>query len=227
MIFQIKKQRVVGRRQSAAGPRSRPTESSLPPRFARLLHESWWLLIVVAFIYLALVLATYHKSDAGWSFSGSGAPLQNKGGVVGAWVADLLLYLFGLSAWWWVIAGVVVVVLGYRRLTHEKVERHHPWLAIPGFALVLLASASLEGLRLYRLPALLPNAPGGALGDAIGQGLSQALGFNGATLLLIALFGIGWSLLTGMSWLKLMERVGAGIEQALAWARRRRDEQRD
>ncbi|HVR93622.1 MAG TPA: DNA translocase FtsK 4TM domain-containing protein, partial [Casimicrobiaceae bacterium] len=192
-----------------------------------MLHESWWLLIVVGFIYLALVLATYHRSDAGWSFSGSGAPLQNKGGVVGAWVADLLLYLFGLSAWWWVIAGVVVVVAGYRRLTHEAFERHHPWLAIPGFALVLLASASLEALRLYRLPALLPSAPGGALGDAIGQGLSQALGFNGATLLLIALFGIGLSLLTGMSWLRLMERVGAGVEHTLASARRRRDEQRD
>ena len=227
MILNVKKHRVDSRRQSAAAPRSRSAESSLPPRFARLLHESWWLLIVVALLYLALVLATYHRSDAGWSFSGSGAPLQNKGGVVGAWVADLLLYLFGLSAWWWVIAGVVVVVLGYRRLTHEGVERHHPLLAIPGFALVLLASASLEALRLYRLPALLPNAPGGALGDVIGQGLSRALGFNGATLLLIALFGIGWSLLTGMSWLRLMERVGAGIEKTLARARRRREEQRD
>jgi S-DNA-T family DNA segregation ATPase FtsK/SpoIIIE len=138
-----------------------------------------------------------------------------------------LLYLFGLSAWWWVIAGVVVVVSGYRRLTREAVERHHPLLAIPGFALVLVASASLEALRLYRLPALLPNTPGGALGEVIGQGLSRALGFNGATLLLIALFGIGWSLLTGMSWLRLMERVGGRIENMLAWARRKREEQRD
>jgi S-DNA-T family DNA segregation ATPase FtsK/SpoIIIE len=227
MLFKRKNQRIVNRRQTSAAPRSRPAESSLPPRFVRLLHESWWLLIVVALIYLALVLATYHKTDASWSFSGSGAPLQNKGGVVGAWVADLLLYLFGLSAWWWVIAGVVVVVSGYRRLTREAVERHHPLLAIPGFALVLVASASLEALRLYRLPALLPNVPGGALGDMIGQGLSRALGFNGATLLLIALFGIGWSLLTGVSWLRLMERVGGGIENTLAWARRRRDEQRD
>src|SRR6202162_1633385 len=224
MIFKIKKHRVDSRRKSAAAPRSRPAESS---RFARLLHESWWLLIVVALIYLALVLATYHRSDAGWSFSGSGAPLPNQGGVGGAWVADLLLYLFGLSAWGWVIAGVVVVVLGYRRLTHEGAEGHHPLLAIPGFALVLLASAALEALRLYRLPALLPNAPGGALGEMIGQGLSRAVGFNGATLLLIALFGIGWSLLTGMSWLRLMERVGGRIENTLAWARRRRDEQRD
>jgi len=226
MIFSRKKQ-TVNRRHATAASRSAATESSLSPRLTKLLHESWWLLIVVVFIYLALILATYHKSDAAWSFSGSGAPLQNKGGVVGAWVADLLLYLFGLSAWWWVAAGLIVVVSGYRRLTHDDVERHHPWLAIPGFAMVLLASASLEALRLSRLPALLPSTPGGALGEMIGQGLARALGFNGATLLLIALFGIGWSLLTGMSWLRLMERVGAGIEHALAWARRRRDEQRD
>ena len=226
MIFNKNKQ-PISRRQSAVSSRSRATESSLSPRFARLLHESRWLLIVAVLIYLALILATYHKSDAAWSFSGSGAPLQNKGGVVGAWLADLLLYLFGLSAWWWVGAGVVVVVSGYRRLTHEDIERHHPWLAIPGFALVLLASASLEALRLYRLPVLLPSVPGGALGDVIGQGLSRALGYNGATLLLIALFGIGGSLLTGMSWLRLMERVGAGIEHTLAWARRKREEQRD
>jgi S-DNA-T family DNA segregation ATPase FtsK/SpoIIIE len=227
MLFKRKNQRLVSRRQATAAPRSRPAVASLSPRFARLVHESWWLLIVVALIYLALVLATYHKTDASWSFSGSGAPLQNKGGVVGAWVADLLLYLFGLSAWWWVIAGVVVVVSGYRRLTREAVERHHPLLAIPGFALVLVASASLEALRLYRLPAMLPNTPGGALGEVIGQGLSRALGFNGATLLLIALFGIGWSLLTGMSWLRVMERVGGRIENMLAWARRKREEQRD
>src|SRR5450755_4047091 len=227
MIFKNNKQSTVGRRQSAAMPRARPPESTLSPRLVRLLHESWWFLVVVAFIYLALILATYNKADAGWSFSGVGAPPHNKGGVVGAWVADLLLYLFGLSAWWWVIAGVIAVVSGYRRLTHESVERHHPWLAIPGFALVLLASASLEALRLYRLPTLLPNAPGGALGDVIGQGLSRALGFNGATLLLIALFGIGWSLLTGMSWLRLMERIGGGIESTLAWSRRRREAQRD
>ncbi|MGH8800273.1 MAG: DNA translocase FtsK, partial [Casimicrobiaceae bacterium] len=49
----------------------------------------------------------------------------------------------------------------------------------------------------------------------------------GGTLLLIALFAIGWSLFTGMSWLRLMERVGAGIEDLIARVRRRRDERRD
>jgi S-DNA-T family DNA segregation ATPase FtsK/SpoIIIE len=163
----------------------------LSPRFAALLRESWWLLVVALLAYLALVLATYARSDAGWSYSGNGNAIVNKGGVVGAWIADLLLYLFGASAWWWVFAGAILVVAGFHRLTsrgHDRdfEPRHHPWLAVPGFACVLLASAALEALRLYRMPATLPQGPGGAMGQFFGGWLSKALGFNGATLLLIA-----------------------------------------
>jgi len=221
MIF---KQKIQRQRRAVAAP-----EPTLSPRLAALVRESWWLLVVAVFAYLALILATYQRTDPGWSFSGTGAAIHNKGGAVGAWLADLLLYLFGISAWWWVFAGIVLVVTGYRHLTRsiDAADRHHPWLAVPGFALVLLSSSALEALRLYRLPALLPHAPGGALGEMIGSGFSRSLGFNGGTLLLIALFAIGWSLFTGMSWLRLMERVGAGIERLIASLRQRRDARRD
>ena len=211
----------------------RPSRARFSARHTALLRESWWLLVIAAVVFLTLILATYHKTDAGWSFSGTGAPIQNKGGPVGAWIADLLLYLFGVSAWWWVAAGVVLVIMSFRRMGAEDRadtgagERHHPWLAAPGFVVVLLASAALEALRLYRLPATLPQAPGGAVGDLIGGGLAKAMGFNGATLLLLALLAAGWSLLTGMSWIRLMERIGGGIEAVAAWLRRRREEQRD
>jgi S-DNA-T family DNA segregation ATPase FtsK/SpoIIIE len=200
------------------------------PRHTALIRESWWLLAAAAVAFLTLILATYHRSDPGWSYSGTSAVVQNKGGIVGAWLADLLLYLFGLSAWWWAFAGIVLVVLGYRRVIRpdpDAPERHHPWLALPGFGLVLIASAALEALRLYRLPVTLPQAPGGVIGDVVGNGLSRALGFNGATLLLLALFAAGWSLLTGMSWIRLMERIGGALESALTGLRQRREARRD
>jgi len=213
-----------------AGRRSRRInvgDARLTPRLITLLRESWWLLIVAGFCYLGLILASYQRSDPGWSFSGTGEPIHNKGGVVGAWAADLLLYLFGGSAWWLAFAGIVLVVTGYRQLKTEDGERHHPALAIPGFLLVLLSSAALESLRLYHLPVTLPGVPGGALGDFIGQGLAHALGFNGATLVLIALFAAGWSLFTRMSWLRLMERIGGGIEAFVTRIRQRREQRRD
>jgi len=200
----------------------------LSPRFARLVRESWWLLVVAGFLWLALILATYSKSDPGWSFSGVGAPIVNRGGVAGAWLADLLLYLFGASAWWWVVAGVVLVVAGYRRIGHPELETDHPLsLGALGFALVLLSSAALEALRLYNLPLTLPQAPGGAIGDIIGRGLSRHLGSNGAPILLLALFAAGSSLFFGLSWLKVMERIGSGLERLALWVRRRAAERHD
>ena len=203
-------------------------ERELSPRFARLLRESWWLLVVAGFLYLALILITYSTADPGWSRTGFGEPIANRGGVIGAWISDLLLYLFGFSAWWWVVGGVVLVIAGYRRVVHPEHASDHPFaLGAAGFALVLLSSAALESIRLWRLPAALPLAPGGALGDAIGQNLARGVGFNGATLLLLALFAVGTSLLFGVSWLRVMERIGAGVEALIARARRRREEALD
>src|SRR4051812_2796304 len=194
----FKQNRNTRRRSKEPGP-------ELSPRFARLLRESWWLLVVAGLLYLALTLFTYAKTDPGWSFSGSGGSIVNRGGVVGAWLSDLLLYLFGLSAWWWVVAGMVLVIAGYRRVVRPDHASDHPFvLGAIGFALAILTSAALESIRLYRLPAALPQKPGGALGDVIGQNLAHGVGFNGATLLLLALLAVGTSLLFGVSWLRVM-----------------------
>jgi len=210
------------RRRTTSPPRE------LSPRIARLLRESWLLLVVAAFLYLALALATYTRSDPGWSSTGAGTSIANRGGVVGAWLSDLLLYLFGFSAWWWVVGGVVLVVLGYRRVVQPGHASEHPIaLGAAGFAVVLLSSAALESIRLWRLPASLPMAPGGALGDLLGGSLARAVGFNGATLLLLAVFAVGTSLLFGISWLRVMERVGAGVEALVARARARLEAMED
>jgi len=205
-----------------------PASRELSPRFARLLRESRWLIVVAALLFLALILGSYARTDPGWSFSGTGAPVVNRGGVVGAWLADLLLYLFGVSAWWFVIAGLVLIVHGYHRIADPDRESDHPLLyGTIGFVLVIVASAAIEAIRLWRLPVALPGSPGGAFGDLVGRTLAGSLGFNGATLILLAAFAIGFSLFTGVSWLRLMERIGAAIDGVLAWLRRRREERED
>ena len=204
------------------------SEAALSPRFARLLRESRWLVVIAVLAFLALILATYTRTDPGWSFSGTGAPIGNRGGVVGAWLSDLLLYLFGLSTWWLVAAGAVLVVNGYRRIAEPEARTDHPllWWAI-GFALVIVASASIEAIRLWRLPAALPGAPGGAIGGLVGSALVGSIGFNGATLALLAMFAVGFSLFTGVSWLRLMERIGERIDALIDWLRSRREQRED
>ncbi|HEY2815942.1 MAG TPA: DNA translocase FtsK 4TM domain-containing protein [Casimicrobiaceae bacterium] len=211
------------RRRRAAAP-----EATLSPRFARLIRESWCLLVAAILIYIALILSTYTKSDRGFSFTGASDTIANRGGVVGAYVSDLLLYLFGVSAWWWVAGGVMLLIVGFRRIADpDRPREHPPWLAVGGFALVLLSSAAIESIRLWKLPAILPLAPGGAFGESIGNALARAFGFNGATLLLLAAFAIGCSLLFGVSWLKVMERIGAIFESSYQRFRERREREQD
>jgi S-DNA-T family DNA segregation ATPase FtsK/SpoIIIE len=193
----------------------------LPAKLAGLVREAKWLALLALAAYLLLILVTYNRADPGWSHSGAGESVRNAGGVVGAWIADLTLYLFGLSAYWWLALCVYVVVWGYRRLEPGRLG-----LALAGFACLLLASAAIESLRLYSLGAVLPHEPGGVIGAALGRAASAGLGFTGATLALLTLAAVGLSLFTGLSWLSVAEGVGAALEAAhgallAAWERRR------
>jgi S-DNA-T family DNA segregation ATPase FtsK/SpoIIIE len=200
-----------------------PPAPPLPNRLVRLLSEARWMALGVLTVYLILILLTYFKVDPGWSHSQVGPRIFNWGGKVGAWLSDLLLYIFGISAWWFCVLLLRASWLGYRRLAQkfvlqqepEKVHHQEPWIRGAGFILMMLGSVGIEFLRMYSLKAQLPLAPGGVLGNVIGRTAQNAFGFTGATLLLLCLFGIGFSLFFHVSWLAVAERIGGAIEIAI------------
>ena len=197
------------------------TAAPLPAKLANLLREARWLVLAALAGYLLLIFLTFHQGDPGWSLSATAAEMHNAGGRAGAWLSDLLLYLFGLSAYWWIALCLVAVAWGYRGLDRSAlIDRRPLAIALCGFALLLLSSAALEALRLHTLSAQLPLAPGGLLGEAIGGFASDLLGFTGATLLLLTLAAVGFSLFTGVSWLAVAELTGLLLEAAAGYARR-------
>ncbi len=200
----------IFRKKNVANVSSR---AALPPQLANLLRESWWLLLVGLLIYLVLALTTYNPTDPGWSRSASHGVVHNRAGTFGAIIADLLLYLFGLSAWWWVVFCFGAILWGYRRIDRvEDESRHIVLFACIGFIVLLLASSCLEALRLHSMKVVLPLAPGGIFGLALAGWLNQLLGFSGATLALVVAFGLGISLFSNISWLNVMENLGAALE---------------
>ncbi len=185
----------------------------LPEKIVALLQEARWLALAVLGLYLGLVLYGYSKADPGWSHAVQVERIVNPGGRAGAWLADLLLYLFGMSAWWWVLFLLFLVVWGYRRLEGIfHADRRPFFIALSGFIVLLVASSGLEALRFHSMMQPLPLDPGGMLGIEISRLFSQFFGFTGGTLLLLALFAAGLSIFTGLSWLKLIERLGALLE---------------
>jgi len=193
-------------------------QAPLPSKVAALLRESRLFVLVAAALYLSLVLGTFSRADPGWSHSVAAGEIRNLGGRVGAWVADGLLYLFGISAWWWVVLLGLAAVWTLRRLDGGSAsDRRSVLIAVAGFGVLLLASSGVEALRLHSLKVTLPLATGGMIGDVVARVLQSGFGFTGATLILVALFATTLSLFTGVSWLTVMEKVGAGLEHACIW----------
>ncbi|HLF39225.1 MAG TPA: DNA translocase FtsK 4TM domain-containing protein, partial [Burkholderiales bacterium] len=208
---------------------ARAARNPLPPKLAALVREFRWIALLGLALYLALVLYTYDRADPGWSHGVSDmGSIRNAGGRVGAWVADVMLSLFGLSAYWWVAFGAALVWWGFRGIEGvPKGDRRSYAVAAVGFAIVLVTSCGLEAIRLHSMKVDLPQAPGGMLGAIAGGSLAQALGFTGATLILLMLFAAGLSLFTGVSWLTVIERVGGWVETAYALLMRKWQERED
>lgn len=202
--------------------------STMPDKIGNLLQESRWLGVGAVAVFLIMALWGFQRSDPGWSHAVGTAPLQNPAGRAGAWVADLMLYVFGLSAWWWVALLGMFVWWGFRKL-HAGPDYSPPpmFVALPGFALLLLASCALESLRFHRLGAELPLAPGGLIGHELGLWLAEGLGFTGATLFLLTLLAGGWRAFSGMSWLWAFEMLGFALEGLWYFIYRQIDAWRD
>ena len=197
-------------------------------RAGRLGAEAAWIVGAVAVVALAAILLTYHPADPGFSHLATANRVTNIGGPVGAWLADVLLLLFGVASWVWVIGGAAWAARAFRRLHAPYAQRGLPdWVQGVGFAILLLGCTGLEALRLYSLPIALPGDPGGVIGGLVAQGVQAAFGFTGGTVALILAIAIGASLFFDFSWLAVAEKLGTWFETRLARSRAEREEKQD
>ena len=174
-----------------------------------------WTLICAA-LFLVLALASYSPDDPGWSYVGASDGVVNAAGRYGALFADMALFLFGLFAY---LIPVMVAWSGYLvfRQREPEPETKLYWLALRwlGFVMTLAAGSALASLHEFgsiQVSALVANLPtgiGGGLGQKVAEYASIAFGASGASLFLTALLFAGFTLLTGLSPLLLVDVVGA------------------
>lgn len=202
----FKKSKPVNARREAVVSKSNALATSL-------IKEAWWLGLVLVGLYITVILFTYHPDDSSWShMAPDNAAIHNSGGSVGAWISDLLLYVFGFSAWWWAILAFYAMWFVYLELEVVN-QSEKPFLLFnfTGFALLLVASCTLEAGHIVSLPTDLPLAPGGMLGASVDEGLRSLFGYTGSSMVLLVMFVVGFSLFTGWSWIMITEEFGASL----------------
>lgn len=177
--------------------------------------------LVVA-VYLLIALVTYHPDDPGWSHSVTVTEIHNSAGTIGAWIADIMLYVFGYFGY---VIPIMFIVSGWRwfQLKRKKEVFNQVLFSIRGIAIFLIFIGGCGIAWMHFLPGgALPHevrGAGGILGVAIGSLLQNSTGDIGSTLIMLSMLLIGVTLYTDLSWLYIMDKTGYFTLSTIAFLR--------
>ncbi len=218
---------------------SNRSEPAPPPSsWERIANEGVLVVGLVFLLFWVVALISYTPQDTAWTTSGTGAALVNRGGRLGAWIADVSYFLLGYSVWLCVIvaARAWLSLLAKRLRANTGLEDTYgqdpaswAWWQSPnlifwfGLLLMIDASAALEWTRMYRLEGQLPGHSGGVLGYVLGLQSMQILGFAGSGLVCIGLALLGMSWTFNFSWVRLAEQIGSWLDARWESLRERRE----
>jgi S-DNA-T family DNA segregation ATPase FtsK/SpoIIIE len=184
-------------------------KKALPLFVVKRISEGSFIVVLTVAMFVLLSLLTYHVSDPSWSHGSSSSSIGNAGGQVGAYLADGLYYLFGYLAY---LVPPCFAYVAWLILKDHWALRvvNKPMLCLrsAGLIFLLCGGCGLLGIgwsggspsAIYHL--------GGVIGQSMAVGLDKALNLQGAALLLFAMLLVGITLLTGLSWVFVIEVIG-------------------
>ena len=182
-------------------------ETAAPSWLERLPGEAALLACTGLALFLLGTLLSYSPNDPGWSSSGNGEPVRNLMGSAGAWIADVLLSLFGYGAFFlpWAVLWMGI------RVFRGDADEHplpRPLRAICWF-IAFGCLAALCAMHVGASPNWAPQGSGGIAGQALAHALVGVLSAVGATLLLLTLLLVTLPLAMRFSWIEVLDQVGA------------------
>ncbi|BCN93025.1 DNA translocase FtsK [Thiomicrorhabdus immobilis] len=198
----------------SAKPENKPTPSNhenitTMKRFGWILKDGVVLSCIGLAFFLFIVLFSYSPLDSGFDSVGEVQDIQNYGGKTGAWISSMLLYVFGVFGF---LIPFGILLAGWVTLkirTGNELDYLRFILSLLGLLLLITSGAGLANL--YMQPDALielPYSAGGVLGYELSNGLVGSIDLLGATLVLLILFAVAFSMLSSCSWLTIIEFTG-------------------
>lgn len=199
------------------GSQSSSAKKALANSFVKRISEGCFILVLTAALFVLLALGSYESTDPGWShqskvFKG----VANAGGQVGAYLADALYFLFGYVAYCLPLCVAYVawlILQDYRSIS--TVNRLALFLRGSGLLFFVIGACGLLSLAPQVDPIDAIHSAGGILGNFVAEGFEFAVNIHGAFLLLLAIFLVGVTLLTGLSWITATEALGFYASQLI------------
>jgi S-DNA-T family DNA segregation ATPase FtsK/SpoIIIE len=156
--------------------------------------------------FLLLAMASFHPADPGWSQAGLQSDVNNWVGPIGAWFADILFFVLGSFAY---SLPFCCAFLGWFLFQQTKTLLEIDYLTI-GLRLigVILFVLGATGLLSLNVEDIHNYTSGGMVGDVLSSSLIPYFSVLGTTLLLLCFFCTGFTLLSGVSWVVIVDKIG-------------------
>lgn len=173
--------------------------------FQRLLEAGLFIAGLIA-IFILITLFTFDPADPSWSKTGNYELITNGGGAFGAWLSDILLFTFGWLAFFVPVAVSLIGWLLFRKF-HNLIEIDYLALGLRliGIFLFIIGTSTLSSINFDDIYYF---SSGGIIGDVFAYLLLPVIGFTGTTLVLLAFVLIGITLMTGISWINVIDNIG-------------------
>ncbi|MGV6825955.1 MAG: DNA translocase FtsK [bacterium] len=175
---------------------------------SKRLKEGAFVLLLAIGGFFMLALLSYSPEDPGWSFVGAREQAQNLAGPVGSWLASVLFSLIGVLAF---LVPLGIAWYGWllfrERNIEQQPEMHMNLVRGVGFLFAVAAGSALAAMH-WRVGENYPEGAGGILGTALETAMVGVVSHAGGSLLLLAVFLVGMTLFTGLSWIAVMDGVG-------------------
>ena len=171
----------------------------------RIMEVGMIISCVFAF-FILLALASFHPADPGWSQAGLQSDVHNWVGPIGAWFADILFFTLGAFAY---SLPFCCAFLGWFLFQQTKTLLEIDYLTI-GLRLigVILFVLGATGLLSLNVEDIHNYTAGGMVGDVLSSSLIPYFSMIGTTLLLLCFFCTGFTLLSGVSWVAIVDKIG-------------------
>ncbi|MBN7824471.1 DNA translocase FtsK 4TM domain-containing protein [Bowmanella dokdonensis] len=158
-------------------------------------------------LFLLLALASFDPADPSWSQAGLREEVHNAAGPIGAWFSDILLNTFGYIAYLFPFGAALLGWFLFQQTRHLlELDYLTIGLRLIGFVLLMVGATGLASLN---FDDLFIFSAGGFVGDAISGKLLPYFNLAGTILLLLCFFCTGFTLMTGISWLAMIDTLGA------------------
>jgi len=181
--------------------------SKISSTIRRVVREAGGIFLAFIGVVLLLSLISYDRDDASFSYTGNEGDPSNLIGEVGVFFSHHLNLFFGYVSYLAPLTVLLAAWMIYKGARAPgKFNANVLSIRAAGFILTLIAACGLAST--YFSAGAMPVDAGGLLGNYTQRFFRNSFGGVGASLLFVSSFLAGITLLSNLSWMRVLEAIG-------------------